>query len=180
MPETRAATASAHAAEDAGASLDLQRFFPYRLAVLADAVSRAVAEIYAVRFDLTRPEWRILAGLGSGGAMRAIDLGRATTLDKMQVSRAMQLLERRGLVARAEDAEDRRNKRVRLTRTGRSLYERIVPLALEREKAILASLSAGDRAALVRIVGRLLARSRALVAEGQNPAAGSCAGDDRC
>jgi DNA-binding MarR family transcriptional regulator len=159
-----AAEARAGAAphEAANAGLDLQSFFPYRLAVLADAVSQAVAEIYAVRFDLTRPEWRILAALGSGGGIRASDISRSTTLDKMQVSRAMQRLERRGVIARAEDESDRRNKRVRLTRAGRSLYERIVPLALERESEILASLGREDRAALDRIVDRLLARSRAL------------------
>ncbi|MFN3744973.1 MAG: MarR family winged helix-turn-helix transcriptional regulator [Hyphomicrobiaceae bacterium] len=140
--------------------LDLQHFFPYQLAVLADAVSTALSQIYAERFDLTRPEWRILATLGSGGGIRAREIGRLTTLDKMQVSRAVQRLERRGLIARKDDADDRRNKRVRLTRAGRSLYDQIVPLVQEREKAILADLSADDRATLDRIIAGLLARSR--------------------
>lgn len=172
MSAKRAPPEGASDGPDAGldarldAGLDLQSFFPYRLAVLAEAVSAALSEIYAARFDLTRPEWRILAGLGSGGGIRARDLARSATLDKMQVSRAMARLERRGLVAREADADDRRNKLVRLTRAGTSLYERIVPLALERERAILAGLGAEERRALDGIVTKLLDRSRALTAAG--------------
>ncbi|MDX2201795.1 MAG: winged helix DNA-binding protein [Hyphomicrobiaceae bacterium] len=136
--------------------LELQRFLPYRLAVLADAVSKDIAGIYAERFDLTRQAWRILAVLGERGKMAARDLGRVATLDKMQISRGLAHLEARALVSREELATDRRNRSVVLTRKGRELYEKIVPLALTRERELLAALTANEVEALDRIVAKLM------------------------
>ncbi len=72
----------------------LQHFVPYRLAVLAEQISRAVGAVYAGRFSLTRPEWRVLAALGEHGEMAGTDIARFSALDKMAVSRAVASLER--------------------------------------------------------------------------------------
>ena len=45
--------------------MELQQFLPYRLAVLADAVSRSMAAVYRQRFELSRDEWRLLAALSA-------------------------------------------------------------------------------------------------------------------
>ena len=47
--------------------MQLQQFLPYRLALLADAVSRSMAAVYHQRFELSRDEWRLLATLGGAG-----------------------------------------------------------------------------------------------------------------
>ena len=57
------------------ASLDLSRFMPYRLAVLADDVSDTIAQVYVDRFDLGRNEWRILAWLGGARAIPVAAIG---------------------------------------------------------------------------------------------------------
>ena len=101
--------------------MNLQNFFPYRLAVLAEAVSRSVAQVYTERFDLTRDEWRVLAALAECGAMKTVDLIAHTTLDKMPVSRAVTRLEGSGLVAREQDPDDRRNHVLRLQPPGQAL-----------------------------------------------------------
>ncbi len=139
----------------ADAPMDLQKFFPYRLAILAENVSLAVAEIYAVRFSLTRWEWRVLAALGGSTGIAARDIGRITTLDKMQVSRAMRALEARGVVTRSEAPGDKRQRMVRLTPEGRALYREIVPLARDREAAILAVLAPAERQALDDMIARI-------------------------
>lgn len=141
---------------------NLLGFFPYRLASVTEQVSLAVAAAYATRFGLGRPEWRVLAALGSCGEIAATDIGRIVTLDKMQISRAVHGLEQRGLVSRSV-AADRRRKTVALTKAGRSLYRRVVPLAQRQEAAILADLSAAEVAqlgALLDVVARTAARLR--------------------
>lgn len=153
--------------EDAGgpgesAGLDMPSFFPYRLAVLAEEVSRSVAAIYQHRFDMTRHEWRMLAALADLGAATATELGEYSTLDKMQVSRALADMEGRGLVRRAEGRADRRTKQVRLTGKGRRLFEDMVPLVREREAALLSAFSATEQRALRRMVEVLTERARAL------------------
>ena len=40
-------------------TLELDRFLPYRLSVLSNTVSTAIAGAYQQRFGLTIPEWRV-------------------------------------------------------------------------------------------------------------------------
>ena len=142
-------------------AMDLQRFFPYRLAVLADAVSRAIADVYEQRFDLGRDEWRVLAALVTG-PMKTGDVIAHTTLDKMQVSRAVARLEGHGLIERELHADDRRARVLRLTPAGRALFRRIAPLALAREAFLLEALDADERRVLDRAIDKLRERARLL------------------
>ncbi len=146
--------------------LELERFLPYRLSVLAGDVSRALSQIYAREFGLSVPEWRILANLGRFGPLNAGDLAERSSLDKPKVTRALQKLEARQLVQRAVDARDRRQVRLSLTRRGRSMLGEIAALALDWERRLLAGLEADDQAALERIFGRLATRTEELRAEG--------------
>ena len=43
--------------------LQLERFLPYRLSVLANTVSATIAGAYASQHDLSIPEWRVMAVL---------------------------------------------------------------------------------------------------------------------
>ncbi len=145
---------------------ELTRFFPYRLAVLAERVSLAVSGLYADRFDLTRPEWRVLAALGANRTMAAKDIAPHSTLDKMQVSRAVARLEERGLVRRDEDPSDRRAKILSLTPAGRALHQKIVPLVRAREDYLLGDLDEAERALFERFMTSVLARADGLVERG--------------
>jgi hypothetical protein len=44
--------------------LQLDDYAPYRLSVLSNIISRSVAQLYASQFELTIPEWRVMALLG--------------------------------------------------------------------------------------------------------------------
>jgi len=143
-------------------TLDLQRFFPYRLAVLAEDVSRTVAQLYADRFDLTRQEWRVLAAVAANRRMAAKDIAEYSTLDKMSVSRAVAALEAKALISREEDPADRRNKLLALTPSGRALYQRIVPLVRARETYLLEALDPAEREMLDGMLDKLAARARSL------------------
>jgi DNA-binding MarR family transcriptional regulator len=141
--------------------MELQRFFPYRLAVLADAVSRAIAGVYGPRFDLGRDEWRVLAALAQG-PMKTGEVIADTTLDKMQVSRATARLEAKGLIARDSDPDDRRAHVLRATTQGRTLFRRIAPLAQAREAFLLEALDEEERRVLERAIDKLRDRARLL------------------
>lgn len=146
--------------------MNLQAFFPYRLAVLADAVSRSMSQVYGQRFQLSRDEWRVLAALHEKGQMRTTEVIAHTTLDKMQVSRAVTRLERDGLIARTEAHEDRRNRVLSLLPPGRTLLRKVIPLVLAREAFLLDSLSADERAALDAAMHKLLAAAEQLNRQG--------------
>jgi len=130
--------------------LELERFLPYRLNRLAEAVSRDFARTYRERLGLTRPEWRLLATLGQFGTMTATAVGAHSAMHKTKVSRAVAALEKRGWLARATDADDRRIERLTLTSRGAATYRDMVPVAKAFEVRIDAMLGKQERAALAR------------------------------
>lgn len=146
--------------------MDLQRFFPYRLAVLAEAVSQATAQVYGDRFQLTRDEWRVVAALAGLGEVRTARVIDSTTLDKMRVSRALARLERDGLVGRAPDPSDGRGYLLRLLPPGQALYRRIVPMVQAREAFLLAALDDHERAVLDKALDKLQERATQLQRQG--------------
>ena len=70
-------------------AMDLNSFFPWRLARLAEAVSQAIGQVYGERFELSRDEWRIVAALAGAGEVRTAHVLDSSALDKMRVSRAL-------------------------------------------------------------------------------------------
>lgn len=146
---------SAKAAISGETPLRLEAFLPYRLSVLANAVSRAIAARYEDEFGLTIPEWRVMALLGASPGLTATEVAEATPMDKVAVSRAVRGLSDAGRLAATADGADGRRQRLSLTPAGMAVYRRIVPLALGLEARLLAALSAADRAALTRVMARL-------------------------
>jgi DNA-binding MarR family transcriptional regulator len=138
--------------------LDLAHFVPYRLSVLSNRVSSAIARTYADRFDLTIPEWRCIAVLGGAPGLSAGEVAQRTAMDKVQVSRAIARLVENKRVARVVDAADGRVARLSLSAKGRAIYDEVAPLALELEAKFLDALSPAERASLDRIMTKLNAQ----------------------
>ncbi|MBV9991975.1 MAG: winged helix-turn-helix transcriptional regulator [Alphaproteobacteria bacterium] len=142
--------------------LDLDGFVPYRLSVLSNRVSGAIARHYSEEFGLTIPEWRVMAVLGGTSELAAREVANRTAMDKVQVSRAVAGLMRAGRVARGGDAHDGRVTRLSLTPQGRAIYDRIVPLALHLEELFLSALSAEERRVFDRLMTKLARQARLL------------------
>lgn len=142
--------------------LVLEDFLPYRLSILSNRVSRAIAARYAKAFDLTIPEWRVIAVLGRRTGLTAKEIAEATEMDKVAVSRAVARLVAARRVRASADAEDARRLRLSLTREGEGLHARIAPIALASEQRLLATLDARERHELDALIDRLLDAARAL------------------
>ena len=118
---------------------------PYRLSVLTNRVSSAIARQYSERFGLSIPQWRAMAVLGGTPGLSARDVAERTAMDKVQVWRAVESLMRAGRVRREADAADGRIMRLTLTPKGRAIYEQVVPLALHLEDVFLSALRPDER-----------------------------------
>ena len=128
---------------------------PFRLNRLAAAVSQHLSAVYRARFALEIPEWRVMATVGQDLGCTAQHVADSTRMHKTRVSRAIAQLARRGLIERVASERDRRERALRLTRAGRRLYAKLVPLALARERALLACMSGAERRSLLRGLDRL-------------------------
>jgi DNA-binding MarR family transcriptional regulator len=143
-------------------TLELREWLPYQLVSTADTVSRAFAVIYRERYGLTRQQWRVLAAVAANPGMTSAEVCSYSTLDKMQVSRAVAQLSEAGLLGIRRGAGDRRTKRLQLSARGRQLYTRLVPLAQRLERELLAGLDPAEARLLRRLLPKLSARAAAL------------------
>src|SRR4029079_5022561 len=107
---------------------------PFGVNGRASEVSAALAIEYQERYGLDIPEWRVLATLGfRNDPCSAQYISDCTRTHKSTISRAVTALWRRRLIELVENAADRREFRLRLTRKGRTLYEELIPRLLHRE-----------------------------------------------
>jgi DNA-binding MarR family transcriptional regulator len=136
--------------------LDLFKFVPFRLNRLAAEVASALSVDYQARYGLDIPEWRVLATLGfRNDACSAQYISHCTRTHKSTISRAVTALMERQIVERVENADDRREFRLRLTRKGKTLYEELIPRLLRKEQEILSCLSAQERKEFALLLGKI-------------------------
>jgi DNA-binding MarR family transcriptional regulator len=137
--------------------LNLDRFLPYQLNVLASRVSSELASVYAARFGLSIAEWRLIAHLAHNREVSVRDIQRRVDMDKSKVSRAASRLEETGLIKKRVNAQDRRLVKLALTPRGERMFEQIVPLALDYERDFLGQLTRDEAAIFRALVEKLLA-----------------------
>ena len=165
MNDERAQRAPTEPASAEVPALKLDEFLPYQLNVCANLVSQALSRIYAERYKIGVPEWRVLVTLGEFGMMTAKAIGQHSHMHKTKVSRAVALLERRKLVTRRVNRADLREAFLSLTPAGREVYSELAPSALNFARQLMDSVDAADRAALDRALRKLTERSARLALE---------------
>ena len=97
----------------------------------------------------------LLLTLADHEPARLQDLVRLMSRDKGQMTRGVQALERKGLIARQVDAEDARVSLLELTEEGRTTVGELQRAVADALDGILAPLSAPDRAQLKAILAKL-------------------------
>jgi DNA-binding MarR family transcriptional regulator len=162
MTEPSAQRATSGVASADQAALKLDAFLPYRLNVCSSLVTQALSRIYAERYRMGVPEWRVLVTLGELGSMTAKAIGLHSHMHKTKVSRAVALLERRRLVSRRINRADLREAFLSLTPAGREIYNELAPAALEFVRQLMETVDPADRAALDRTLTKLIERSSQL------------------
>src|ERR1700677_3164450 len=162
-------TAASDATVNEEAPLKLEQFLPYQLNVVSSLVSQALSRVYARRYGIGVPEWRVLVTLGQFEAMTAKAIGAHTHMHKTKVSRAVAMMEKRRLLARRANREDKREAFLSLTAAGQAMYEEVAPHALDFAKRLTEILTPADREAFNRALKLLTARSAELVADAGNP-----------
>lgn len=135
--------------------LKLGEFLPYKLSVLSNRISRAIADSYEQRFSLKLPEWRVMAVLGEEPGLSANQVAQRTAMDKVAVSRAVNGLLEAGRINRSFDDRDRRRSILSLSGEGETIYGRIVPLAKRYEEALLEGLNGEEKRQLDSVLDKL-------------------------
>jgi len=140
--------------------LRLDNFIPYRLSILSNLVSGAIALDYAEEFNLSIAGWRIMASLALSTDITAARLVEITKMDKVAVSRAVNSLINQDYVTREACKTDRRQSILRLSSKGKDVYRRIVPIAKKHEAHLLSGLNEEKRALLDALLTELTQKAQ--------------------
>lgn len=120
--------------------IELERFLPYRLNRLASKISARTRREYRKLYDLTVPEWRVLAALAAKDAMTATAIGEYGFMHKTKVSRAIAALEARRWLKRSVKDANRREEFISLTTHGEQAFAEISTALKAFENQILEKL----------------------------------------
>jgi DNA-binding MarR family transcriptional regulator len=105
---------------------------------------------------LTNIEYPALATLAEEPGIDQRRLAEAIGIDRNSVGQLVATLERRGLILRTVDAQDRRARVLHLSTEGRAARDRTRPRMLEANARILEPLAAWEREALLALLLRVV------------------------
>jgi DNA-binding MarR family transcriptional regulator len=91
--------------------------------------------------EITPEQWFLLFRLHEKEGQAQAELADKSLNDHPNVTRMLDALEKRRLISRAADPEDRRKSLIFLTEEGRALMARLFPLAIEERRRVFRGLS---------------------------------------
>ena len=129
-----------------------------RLGFLVHDVSRlrrSIVDRALKPLGVTRSQWWVLAFLSRADGMSQVALAEELDLGKVALGGLIDRLEKTGFVSRRSDAEDRRVKRVFLTKKSQALIKQIRNSVSVTEKVILDEIDDSDLRATVRALRKM-------------------------
>jgi MarR family transcriptional regulator, organic hydroperoxide resistance regulator len=125
--------------------------------------SRRLTKQAARELGLTGPQLTVIKLLETFGDLSLSTLSERIRAQNSTVTGIIDRMEREGLVSRERSTSDRRVVYIRLTKKGADLAKTIAVEPMEIFRGVLAALSREDTRDLLRILGKLQKRVRALV-----------------
>jgi DNA-binding MarR family transcriptional regulator len=114
----------------------LENAIPFLLARAGISMGQAFTKQLSA-YDLTLNEWRVCASLFENEHSTLSQVAYSCSNDPSTLSRTVNRLIQKGLVKRVQSKIDRRSYLLTLTGTGRTLTEKIIPLAQKYETQAL-------------------------------------------
>lgn len=128
-----------------------------RISRLAQLLQAELEPVFAAH-GVNGGEFDVLAALRRAGRpyrLTPTELGKALMVTSGGMTKRLTALERRGLIRREPDPNDRRSTAVSLTREGKRLVEMILPEHVANEQDLLSGLSEKERAELAVLLETL-------------------------
>lgn len=126
-----------------------------RRLVLTAKAMRAHFDAEFAAAGASLPFWLVLERLIDEDGLSQRELARRLSVEAPTLTRHVDRMAAEGLVARTQDARDRRVTRITLTPAGRTLHARLAAVARRRDEELRALLTPRDVAALERILNRI-------------------------
>ncbi|GMO93414.1 MarR family winged helix-turn-helix transcriptional regulator [Bradyrhizobium sp. TM239] len=136
--------------------IDIRNYVPALLTSISAIHRSAQAADLRRRFQIGIMEWRAILILSSRPNISGRRLATILGTDTAAISRSLKALEARGFVKVTRDPTHVRRQKIALTREGLQVYDRMAPIAMQRQEHLLEVLTRGERAQLIDLLQRLL------------------------
>lgn len=134
-------------------SIDIDSYVPFHINSISNKLTHGASRLYTREFGVGVIEWRILGYLAVHDGASANMICQRLGIDKAAASRSLRLLEEKGLMTTSP--VNGRQRALSLTEAGHAMHDRILPVALRRERTLLRELSDDERATLIALLRKV-------------------------
>lgn len=124
-----------------------------------------VLEVTFKRYGITPGQWNLLNQLDQAGALSQRKLAEQTKKEQATITRYLDTLERKNLVVRTRDANDRRAHVITITDEARALLDRVEPLAEEASAKLVEEIAPHELETFLQVVDKLSRNATGYIAE---------------
>ncbi|MBW1771833.1 MAG: MarR family transcriptional regulator [Deltaproteobacteria bacterium] len=107
-------------------------------------------------YNITPEQWGVLSRLWVKDGIHQNTVAKRTSKDRHTITRILNLLEKKGLIRRVPDPEDKRRVNIYLTPEGKGLKSKLSPIVINFLKKCFAGLDEKDLKEMERIHRRIL------------------------
>lgn len=107
------------------------------------------------QYGITTEQWSLLKKLHEQEGSSIKDLAQGVGKDQANVTRILDVLEKRGLVQRCSNPNDKRSTLIRFTTEGKELTESLIPIDANVHEIAVDGLSEQDFIALKQLLSKL-------------------------
>lgn len=134
--------------------IDSDAFIPRLLALLSNALVWRESMLLRREFSLGTNDWRVLSALGVRPGSSATDVSEFLVMNKAVVSKAVNVLISRNLIA--STGGPRGSRHLFLIPAGVEMHNRMLPISLAGEDILLSHFSSEEVAELRVLLGKLM------------------------
>jgi DNA-binding MarR family transcriptional regulator len=124
----------------------------------------------ALTFNMPQAAATALAVIdGAEAPLTPTQVGERLLVASATMTATLDLLEHRGWIHRAPNPDDRRSVLIEITPDGRAIADQLLPGIRKLERSILSALTQDERAHLLDLLARILARAAEVAGERPEP-----------
>lgn len=129
--------------------------FAIRVNVLTNRYVTALGRVLEAEYGLQWHEWVVVFCIELREGWTATDISNAVGRPKNTISRAVNKLQRMGLISRKPHKDDARVQVLTLTAKGRRFYAKMLPRLLIEERGIYGRLNQAEQAQFIKLLDKL-------------------------
>ncbi len=107
-------------------------------------------------FEITAQQWAVLNRLWEKEGVHQSKLAQLTSKNRHNMTMILKQLETKGFVEKKPDERDKRLNRVFLTKSGKALKEKLIPIAAKTIETLFAGVPIEDMEVFKRVHGTII------------------------